>query len=72
MSTYEITLPFIHHIKTVEETANMRNINSQQTDDTIGTPSKSTKTPHQSIATPRKAANNKSPQKKKLHSKAKV
>ena len=50
--------------KTVEETANMRNINSQQTDDTIGTPSKSTKTPHQSIATPRKAANNKSPQKK--------
>jgi hypothetical protein len=32
--------------KTVEETANMRNINSQQTDDTIGTPSKSTKTPH--------------------------
>jgi hypothetical protein len=32
--------------KTVEETANMRNINSQQTDDTIGTPSKSNKTPH--------------------------
>ena len=59
--------------KTVEETANMRNINSQQTDDTIGTPSKSNKTPHHSIATPRKAANYKSPQKKNLlHSKAKV
>jgi hypothetical protein len=59
--------------KTVEETANMRHINSQQTDDTIGTPSKSNKTPHPSIATPRKAANYKSPQKKNLlHSKAKV
>ena len=51
--------------KTVEETANMRNINSQQTDDTIGTPSKSTKTPHQSIATPRKAPNN-SPHRKEI------